>query len=349
MILPETVIRVVPDPGEDWDAYVSQHPRAEIYHRQGWPLILRSVFKSEVFFLEARDGQGRLVGVLPLVKQRGALLGGFMTSIPYFNYGGALADQEGVHLALMDFARGLAKASGCSYLELRNVHSVQCDWPLRSDKVTMIRALPANIDELWKELGSKLRSQIRRPDRENPVAEIGGGELLDHFYRVFLRNMHALGTPAHPKRFFAALLSEFAEACRIVVVRRNGEPMAAGFLVINGTKMEIPWAACVEDAKSRGYNMKLYWECMALAISIGCTAFDFGRCTVDGGTFRFKRQWGARPVQLHWYRWNKRHVGASGQEVARGRLFGVAGEVWKRMPQRVVDRIGPLISPRLPW
>jgi hypothetical protein len=27
---------------------------------------------------------------------------------------------------------------------------------------------------------------------------------------------------------------------------------------------------------------------------------DFGRSTPDAGTFRFKKQWGAVPVDLHW-------------------------------------------------
>ena len=38
---------------------------------------------------------GELVGVLPLVRQKSLVVGDFLTSIPFFNYGGALADMPG--------------------------------------------------------------------------------------------------------------------------------------------------------------------------------------------------------------------------------------------------------------
>jgi FemAB-related protein (PEP-CTERM system-associated) len=219
---------------------------------------------------------------------------------------------------------------------------------VRTDKVSMMLDLPAHPEALGKSLGAKLRSQIRRPDRENAQVVIGTADQVGAFYDVFRRNMHALGTPVHPRRFFQSLVETFPECCTLVVIYRDGVPQAAGFLVVDGRTAEIPWAACREDAKARGYNMKLYWECMAFVIERGCSRFDFGRSTVDSGTFRFKAQWGAKPCQLYWHRWERN--GQHGEDSpGAGRLRSLVARVWRTLPLPVANAIGPLVSPRLPW
>ena len=345
----DSTVHAATQPGPDWDRYVAAHSGSSIYHRSAWVLFVREVFGQEVWFLKLFDAGGHLAGVLPLIRQKGPVSGSFMTSLPYFNYGGPLANTAEGAIELMTRARELAREQGCRYLELRDTDSRSCGWPVRTDKVSMVLDLPADAASLASQLGSKMRSQIRRSDRESPAVVTGGLELVDDFYDVFCRNMHALGTPVYPRRFFAELLARFPDHCKLVLVRSGQVPMAAGFLVVSGKLAEIPWAACREDAKLRGYNMKLYWECLVYAIARGCTRFDFGRSTAGSGTFRFKSQWGARPVQLHWHRWDFRNSNPAPENPTDGRLRRTVGEVWKRLPLAVANFAGPLISPRLPW
>lgn len=340
-------------PAADWDAYVANHPGASVYHSMGWAALVAHLFAQRACFIEARDAQGKLQGVLPLVEQSSVLFGRSLTSLPYFNYGGALGDSPEVVQALMDRARQLASETGCRYLELRDTQMQPGTWSLRTDKVTLLRDLPASTEALAQQLGAKLRSQTRRADRESPLTRVGGVELLDDFYDVFCRNMHALGTPVYPKRFFAALLKRFADNCVLLVVSTEGVPMAAGFVVLSRGRAEIPWAACREEAKPRGYNMKLYWEVLSLAIERGCTVFDFGRSSADSGTYRFKTQWGAKPVQLYWHRWERKPQPAVATiepaHAGPGRLRSLLSKAWTRLPLPLANRVGPLISPGLPW
>lgn len=345
--VPAVRIETNSSPGADWDDYVTRLGRASLYHGSAWIRFIGDVFQQQTYCLEARAASGELVGVLPLVRQFGPLFGSSMTSLPYFNYGGALGDSEKVVLQLMDSARTLAARLKCRYLELRDTVLYAVDWAVRTDKVSMVLDLPHDAEVLGKSLGSKLRSQIRRPDREEPEVVIDGPDGVDGFYDVFCRNMHALGTPVYPKRFFLSLVGSFPQHCHVVVVRQAGVPQAAGFLIFHGDTAEIPWAACREDAKPRGYNMKLYWECLKYAISRGCRQFDLGRSTVDSGTFRFKAQWGARPRQLYWYRCEFRRSVAPTEERADPRRL--AAGIWSRLPLRLANMLGPLISPRLPW
>jgi FemAB-related protein (PEP-CTERM system-associated) len=337
-------------PSSDWDAYVHAQPFASTYHLSGWTLIAKEVFGHEVFFVETRDAAGLIRGVLPLVRQKSLVFGDFATSIPFFNYGGALGDSEEIAYLMMDHARKLVSGLGCSYLEFRDVQQRQGEWLTRMDKVSMILDLPESVPMLSKLLGAKLRSQAKRADREDAAVRVGGKDLLGDFYQVFCHNMRDLGTPVYSRRFFQAILDKFPEKCILVVVDRAGQPVAAAFLIVSNQRAEIPWAACRADAKPQGFNMKLYWEALGAVVDRGCRVFDFGRSTVDSGTYFFKKQWGARPVQLYWHRWERdRAKGNASEPLSAGRLMRYATNLWQHLPISVANTLGPFVSPSLPW
>jgi FemAB-related protein (PEP-CTERM system-associated) len=308
------------------------------------------VFGHAAYFVEARDPAGSLVGVLPLVRQKSLLFGSSLTSIPFFNYGGALADDPQVAQALMEQGRALAQTLRCRYVEFRDVQQQPGEWRVRTDKVTLVLDLPADFPTLSKQLGSKLRSQVKRADRHNPSVRVGGAALLDAFYDIFCRTMRDLGTPVYPRRFFAALLERFPQECVLVVLDRAGAPAAAAFLVFANERAEIPWAGCREDAKPEGFNMRLYWEVLQVAVERGARQFDFGRSTADSGTYRFKMQWGAKPLQLHWHRWERDAApDESPHAASESRAMRYATAVWRRLPLTVANTLGPIVSPSLPW
>ena len=334
----------------DWDAFAEQHPDTSLYHLSGWSELAREVFGHRMLFVEAREPTGALRGILPVIQQRSWLLGNFATSVAFFNYGGAVTDNALVAERMMRRAAETVEALGCRYLEFRDVQARRGDWSLRTDKITLQLELPDTFESLTKRLGAKLRAQVKRAEREAVQCRRGGAELLDDFYAVFAENMRDLGTPVYPKRFFAAILRRFAPYCELVVIDWQGIPSAAAFLTFWRGRAEVPWASCRAKAKPMGLNMKLYWELLSRSIGRGCTLFDFGRSTVDSGTYRFKRQWGAEPVPLYWYRWERRprhSEHAQGED--KGRVMQLATTLWQRLPLPLANAFGPLISGALPW
>jgi serine/alanine adding enzyme len=329
-----------------WNAYAATAPDASIYHRYEWRALIASAFGHEGVYLAAEDESGRVRGVLPLIRLRSALFGDFLVSMPYFNYGGVLADAEPVARALLEQAASHGKALSVSHLELRHIAQI-ADWPVRTDKITMERRLPGSADELSKQLGSKLRSQIKRPVREGAVGVNGGAELLDEFYAVFARNMRDLGTPVYARRFFAEILARFPEAARVFIVRLKGKAVAAGFTLGSGERLEIPWASSLREANAVGVNMLLYWNVLEYACAAGYKVFDFGRSTVDSGTYRFKQQWGAEPRQLYWHYW-LRDGGEPPMMNPHNPKYRLAVAVWQRLPLAVANRLGPLVVRNLP-
>lgn len=340
-------VRVESSAPADWDGYVQAHAQASPYHLADRVAIGTRAFGFPAYFLSARLEDGTLAGVLPLVEQPGIFGGRSLVSLPFFNYGGILADDARTAVALAAAAEQWAGARRIGSIELRHDHPAELAWSERLDKITMLLELPGSIAELSKRLGAKLRSQIKRAERVQPEVQIGGRELLDEFYPVFCAVMRDLGTPVYPRHFFDTVLDSLGDAARVVLVRVSGRAASGAILVEWRRRMEIPWAATLGEFRSAAINMRLYWEVLQYAVQRGCTQFDFGRSTRDSGTHRFKEQWGARPVQLHWHRWPA--APATGTAGGEGGRFALATRVWSKLPLPVANWLGPRISPRLPW
>jgi FemAB-related protein (PEP-CTERM system-associated) len=331
---------------DEWNDYVLGHPASSVYHRAEWRKLIKDTFGHSSYYCVARNSNGDIVGILPMIRLTSLLFGDFMVSVPYFNYGGPLGDTADIEKSLISFAGQLASTLGVSHVEYRD-DVPRDDMPCRSEKVNMILPLPDNKRLLRDSFSSKLRSQIRRSQRENPQSLIGDVELLDDFYNVFSRNMRDLGTPVYSKNFFRNILATFPGAFRIIVVKLGNKPVAAGFLALSGSRMEIPWASTIKDVNPLSINMYLYWESLKYAIAQGCTTFDFGRSTVDSGTYRFKKQWGAQPQQLYWHYWlgSKREMPKLNPSNPKYKQFI---RLWKKLPLVIANRLGPMIVRNLP-
>jgi FemAB-related protein (PEP-CTERM system-associated) len=360
-LLPQRFIRASPElavPGPiaivaaeaadaaDWDRYVDAHPRSALYHRYIWRTIVAQAFGHQSFYWLARDNTGAVRGVLPIVRLRSRLFGDFGVALPFFNYGGALADNGAIAVQLLEHAARDARAQEMRHLEIRSTQPVG-DWPARTDKVSMILKLPADSAQFAAQIGSKLRSQINRARQENAEVRIGHLDLLDDFYEVFARNMRDLGTPVYGRNFFATILENLPAQSHLVVLRLQGRPVAAAFLVGDRDLMEIPWASTLRSANALNMNMLLYWEVLNFCIERGYPFFDFGRSSHDSGTFRFKKQWGAQPLQHYWQYWL-----ADGSELPALKpdspKFRLLVACWRRLPVFVTRLIGPPIVRYLP-
>ncbi len=329
-----------------WDDFARTVPGGTLYHQTAWRRIFAGVFGWDTHYLEARGPAG-LEGLLPLVRLRSRLFGDFLVSLPYVNYGGVVARSEAADRLLCAAAVQLADQLGVSHMELRELQPRGTDWPARTDKVGMRARLESSEEEQWRKLPSKLRSQVRRPQKEGATARIGGAELLPAFYAVFARNMRDLGTPVYGRSFFSAVARELQEHVDVAIVELQGTPVAAGLLIHSGGRTEIPWASSLRSANHLGVNMLLYWASLRRAIERGSTIFDFGRSTRDSGTYQFKRQWGAEPVPSYWHYWLR-----SGGDLPRlnpsNPKFAMAIAAWQRLPLWLANGLGPHIVRNLP-
>lgn len=333
--------------GVAWDAYVNSRPDAVNYHRYGWRTVIENSFGHACHYLAARDREGRLAGILPLVHMQSRLFGSFLISVPFFNYGGLLCDQQEVGDALLAEAALLRKELGAEYVEVRHVEPWPGDLPTKRHKVSMLLELAEDVDSQWKCFNAKLRNQIRKPEKSGLTAAVGGRELLADFYTVFVRNMRDLGTPVYSQKLFANVLAAFPEDSRIISVSLDGKPVAAGLITRFRDTVEIPWASSIRDYNSLCPNNLLYWTALRYAIETGCRRFDFGRSTSGEGTYKFKEQWGAKPLQLNWQ--YLLPEGASLPELNnKNPKYEMAITLWQKLPLVLTKIIGPPIVRNIP-
>ena len=272
-----------------WDSFVENHPGGHFNHRWDIGELSAHFFKHRFRPWIAEDEQGQLLGVLPLIHLNSPLFGNFASSMPWFNYGGPLAQSEPIAERLISTAAPVLLNEGASHIEFRET-SQRPQWPSRQDKVSMLLPLGEDADKLWRSFPSKLRSQIRRAQREDYYIKHGGTELLNDWYRVFARNMRDLGTPVYSKLWFAELLRAFPNKTSLHVVYIKEKPVSAGFLIGDKSVMQIPWASTLKEYNHLSVNMLLYWHVLQFSIAQKCHWFDFGRSTRDAGTYRFKKQ-----------------------------------------------------------
>jgi len=330
-----------------WNQYVINNPAASLYHRTEWRKLIKDTFGHESIYLLARDSSNNNIkGILPLIRLKSRLFGDFLVSMPYFNYGGAIADNPAIEQKLITTANEQAKSLGVSHCEYRDDIPRE-GLPARTDKVNMILRLPNTADALWESFSPKLRAQIRRPQRENPQILCGREELLDDFYHVFSRNMRDLGTPVYGKAFFANILKTFPEQSQIIVIRLENRPIATGFLLGDGDTLEIPWASTIRDVNHLSINMLLYWEVLRFAMVYQYRYFDFGRSSKNSGTLKFKRQWGAQAKQLYWHYWLDKNVEIPSLNPNNPK-YALVIAAWKRLPISVTQLLGPMIVKNLP-
>lgn len=331
------------DPAE-WDGFVRRSGNGTFCHLSGWREIISGVLGHECHYFVARDDSGECQGVLPLARVRSRLFGDYLLSMPFLNYGGPIGTAE-AELQLARHAQRLAQELKVKLLELRTRHRASSDLRTADRKVTVLLPLPASAEALMARFPGKLRSQIRRPMKEGMEVRFGADQ-RDAFYAVFARNMRDLGTPVLPRRLFDELARVFAREVVFCAVYYQGQPVAGGCGFIWGQEFELTWASSLREHSHRAPNMLLYWGLMQHVIGRGLGVFNFGRCTPDGGTHRFKLQWGGETVPLPWLQWSSTGTAAP-PNPDRG-LFQMATRVWSRMPLAMANTIGPFLARSLP-
>lgn len=344
---PQGDLRVIPFGGMDseWDRLLGTMEGGTFCHLAGWRGIMAKVLGHEGHYRLAVDGEGQVRGLLPLVRVRSRLFGDYLLSMPFLNYGGPLGSPEARELLGEDAARE-AEALGVDLLELRSREPVPGDLKTSERKLTVLMELPDDPELLWKEgLKAKVRSQIRRPQKEGMVARFGP-DLVGLFYSVFAQTMRNLGTPVLHRSFFDEIVSVFPGEAVVSVVEMAGKPVAAGFGFLWNGEFEVTWAGSLPGFSRMAPNMLLYWALMEKSIARGAHTFNFGRCSPGSGTHRFKSQWGGTDHLLPWAQWSGK--GKDTTPAPTGKRYELAQATWRRLPVAVTTRIGPFISRNLP-
>jgi len=322
---------------------VSAHVRRTPYHRYAWREAMQAGYQLETHYLIAETEDGAVCGVLPAARVPRPLGRGTLCSLPYCDRGEPLADNASIEAALKETlqqcAGGRHEVRGTSTADDRPSDDDATKAPVSGSKVRLLLDLPPSSEELLASLKSKLRSQVRKAQKNGLTADIGNSpERVTAFYEIFQRNMRELGSPTHSLSWFNAVSQAYKEDASIALVYSDETVVGAGFVLRCGDITAIPWASTLREYNRLAPNMLLYWTLLAEAADKGMRRFDFGRSTVGEGTYRFKTQWGAQPVPL---RWMPDAESSEGPSIVRK----LAENTWRHLPLSLTSAMGSRLRP----
>lgn len=329
-----------------WQEYVSKQKRCSIYHQYVFRTVIDKTMGHNSHYLIARDANKQVKGIFPAIELNSRLFGHSLVSIPFFNYGGPIAEDESIENLLITAMAKIAKTQGAESIEIRDAYPRK-GYPVKDHKVSMLLALPDSAESLWKGIGSKVRAQVKKADEHQPSIRFGKKELLSDFYQVFAINMRDLGTPVYGKSFFESIITEATDAATLAVVYINNQPVSCAFLLGDKDTLEIPWASTLRKANRSNANMHMYWKILEFACNHGYAYFDFGRSSKEASTYKFKKQWGAKALPLYWHYWLNENQDLP-QVNPDNPKFRLLINVWRRLPVWLTKIIGPLVVKYIP-
>ncbi len=341
------VLTVTHDKEQIWDNFALNHPDATMYHLFGWKNVFESVFGYKPFYLMAVNSMDEPEGILPMFSMMDMFRRKYLISNPFSNFAGICANCREAEESLLNKAIEIAANSGARYVELRQLNKkISSDLPTKESFVTLMLNLPSNSEFVWDSISSRNRNKIRKAEKNGLEVDFGM-QFLNQFYAIYARNMKFLGTPVFPLQMFEAVAKIFADRVELLVLKKNSEPVSGMFLFKFKKVISEPWVASLRILNKIYVNNYLYWQAIKYACNQEFIVFDFGRSTVDTGTYDFKKQWGAEPVPLQYqYYLNK------AREIpvvdAINNKYQKIIDIWKKLPLGLTNFVGPKVVQYLP-
>jgi len=342
-----------------WDSYVNSHALHTPYHFFAWQQAVEKAYGHQGYYLIASssEDEAKIVGVLPVTLFSLPFGKKTLCALPFCDIGGPLADSDEVIIALISASKDFAKQAQAKKIDIRTSDLSQPIDESASGKVRMLMPLPESSELLFNGFKSKLRSQIRKAEK-NGLRFVRASDisLLDDFYDVFSHNMRALGSPVHAKSLFIELFKQYKNDMLISVVYHDDIAIGAGIVLKSETKASIPWASTKAEFNRLSPNMMLYWSLLEYLSDNGIKEFDFGRSSFGEGTFKFKQQWGASPSPLTWQTYtmgddekfalhgdDDSSKNQSAAPSNQSKLRNTVENVWRKLPVPITVFLGPKI------
>lgn len=290
------------------------------------------------------ENLGTLTGWLPLTTVQSLLFGRALVSSGFGVGGGVLADSPDTAEALCRAAQEYAVRTAHASIELRG-GSVPADWQSWDGRHANFTADLAEDDVaqlLW--VPRKQRADIRKSLEADLTVTTGTDEAhRAAHYAIYAASVHNLGTPVFPRSLFDAMLDAFGGDADILTVHHAGEPISSVLSFYHrGTVMPF-WGGGVFAARALKANERMYYELMLHARRRGTTRFDFGRSKTGSGPFKYKKNWGFEPEPLTYGLWSAPGVEPHDLDPTDA-SYAAKIALWKKLPLRVANMIGPHIA-----
>jgi hypothetical protein len=269
------------------------------------------------------------------------MINGRMVSMPHFSYGGLLTthpDRKELFGKLLPLLNDyFGKEAGASLPYLVRDYSSIGNYVVNTKIISWIDIADRNQDDV---IPAPQMSRVRKALKAGLTSKNGGPELLGDFYSVYSRNMLRLGSPVLPLKLFRNILEGYhGGTARVVCVYIDNKPVGAGFLMSYAGFFENTWFSTLSNYNHLYPAQLLHHEMIGLAVQEGGHTYSFGRSTAGSGVHEFKRRWNTNETIVYW-NYDKPVT----SDLRKARFLS---QLWKYLPLRIANAVGPLVSGRV--
>lgn len=339
------LIEITDDLSSSWNKFVLNNNDSTFSHLYEWKKILNeSYLLNSQYYGIIKDSE--LTAIIPLSIVKIPFFKSEAYSLPFLGSAGIIkndkCDSYGLNNSLFQLLDNLK----VNTIENRRLDrtSIKSD----IDYYTPILSLSDDSSLLWDKLDSKVRNQVRKAQKLG-LNVTWGVDQIDQFYKIYSKNMYDLGSPVHSKMFFQKIIMHLKRNVNILCIRINSKVIASMILFTFRNTISNPWASSDREYLSYCPNMLMYWEAVRFGCENGFTEFDFGRSHANSGTYKFKLQWGAKPIPLFYDIFSReKDLTKPGILKYRSKKAELFSTLWKAIPYKLTLWLGPKIRKMIP-
>ncbi len=343
-----TTVEVNPDvPVEEWQTYIQNHPEGTYYHLPQWQEVIKESLNHKPFYLFAKNGEGKMCGILPLFQIKSILTGKRLVSLPFSHTCGPIADSEDTIKVLVDRAKSLCDELSCSYMEIRTTQPLSLGLEVNDHFFGHVLKL-SEPKEMWqKTVDRRARQAVGKARREGVVVKIyDSTEAFEVFHALNLQTKRRLGVPGHHREFFMAIHKHMKDYVRLYLAELQNKFVAGALMLSFNGVAGYAYAASDSRYLKQCPNDLLAWQAIEDSHNEGFHSFDLGKTDpANAGLSHFKEKWGAKPQKLHFHYYPKAPVLMSSNR--SGMKYRLFTGVWRRVPLPLVRVLSPTIFRQL--
>ena len=305
---------ITQDTLQEYEAFVQSHPKGNFAQSALWGKQKPAwIWKA----VAVRDENGKIKGSMAVMIRKMPLVG---RTLMYACRGPVCdLDDSDTFAQLLEGARALAKEYKSYVIKLDpDVPSSNTEFAgmLRSfgfqskeggknfEAIQPRYVFRLNVEgkteeEVLAGFHQKWRYNIRVAQKKGVEVKICGKEMVPAFADLMLTTGVRDGFVTRQPEYFAAMLDNLGEHCRLYMAFHEGQPIAGTLAIHYGDKVWYLYGASSNEHRNLMPNYLLQWTMIQWAIETGCRIYDFrgvsGDVSEDNplyGLYRFKKGFG---------------------------------------------------------
>ena len=281
---------------EVWADFLSRNPGLPPIGGPEWKAVLHEAYGCELECLIARGPEHKPAGTLAFHIAKDIAGRRRLFSAPW----GMVCESDIVAAALARAATDIARERGCVAATISSGTSLH-RLPYRHRiRQTFVFDLTPDTETVWARLRSKTRNSIRHGQKSG-LKVVRGWRPLKDFFRVYSARMTEKSVPFHNFKYFQAAAEMLGPRGEIFAAYRNDRVEAAMLVVYGRQIASYNWGAVNPGAESVRAGQFLLWEIVRACVERGLRSLDLGESAAGSGTHSFKTEFGAQPLDVHYY------------------------------------------------